>query len=95
MSMTPGPWFKTKDSDYNDVARIGMAWIIGTKLPLSEMGDVDDDARAIAALPDLVEALKRADIALRFAAEALDSPAMKDDVAFVRAALNKAGVTHD
>lgn len=90
MSMTPGPWFATKDSQFNDVARIGMAWIIGTKLPLADMGDIDDDARAISALPDLVEALKNM-------VENFGHGDMNDGeyaaLQAARAALNKAGVT--
>ena len=57
---TPGPWFTTKVSNYNEVARIGRAWNISTMLPLADFGDVDADARLIAAAPDLLEALKRA-----------------------------------
>jgi hypothetical protein len=51
---TPGPWFITKDSQWNDVARIGRTWVIGSKLALSEFGSPDADARLIAAAPDLL-----------------------------------------
>lgn len=56
---TPGPWFTTKDSAYNDVARIGRAWIIGSDLALSHFGHPDADARLIAAAPDLLAALEK------------------------------------
>lgn len=55
---TPGPWFPTKVSDYNEVARIGRAWNISTMLALADFGDVDADARLIAAAPDLLAALQ-------------------------------------
>lgn len=54
---TPGPWFATKDSIHNEVARIGRAWNISTDLALSHFGDIDADARLIAAAPDLLAAL--------------------------------------
>ena len=85
---TPGPWFPTKDSKYNEVARIGRAWNIGTELALSHFGDVDADARLIAAAPDMLYALRRAVLALAFAAES--SKAMQDDYEAVSLAIAKA-----
>ena len=55
---TPGPWFPTKVSDYNQIARIGRAWNISTMLPLADFGDVDADARLIAAAPEMLAALQ-------------------------------------
>lgn len=55
---TPAPWFPTTDSRFNDIARIGRAWIIGTLLPLSEFGDIDADATLIAEAPELLAALR-------------------------------------
>lgn len=55
---TPGPWFATKDSKYNEIARIGRAWNISTELPLSHFGDIDADAKLIAAAPELLEAVR-------------------------------------
>ena len=55
---TPGPWFATKVSDYNKIACIGRAWNISTILPLADFGDVDADARLIAAAPEMLAALQ-------------------------------------
>jgi hypothetical protein len=55
---TPGPWFTTKSSDHNAICHVGRRWIIGSTLALSHFGDVDADAKLLAAAPDLLEALK-------------------------------------
>ena len=55
---TPGPWFATKDSQWNAIAHVGRAWNISTQLALSHFGDVDADANLIAAAPELLEALR-------------------------------------
>jgi hypothetical protein len=55
---TPGPWFPTRDSTWNSVCRIGRAWDISTKLPMSEMGHPDMDAHLICAAPEMLAELQ-------------------------------------
>jgi hypothetical protein len=55
---TPGPWFPTQDSRWNEVARIGRVWNIGTARALADMGNPKADADLIASAPDLLSALQ-------------------------------------
>ena len=90
---TPGPWFVVKrhprsfaraitttpDDPRGDIANV-----------LSGLGskDVESDAALIAEAPGMLFALRRAALALAFAAES--SPAMQDDYEAVSAAIAKA-----
>jgi hypothetical protein len=55
---TPGPWFLTKDSQWNAIAHVGRAWNISSQLALSHFGDVDADARLLASAPELLKELQ-------------------------------------
>lgn len=61
---TPGPWFATKDSQWNAICHVGRAYNISTKMALSDLGDIEADARLIAAAPLLLEALEQVTDAL-------------------------------
>lgn len=91
MSMTPGEW------KYG-VRKDGSMWLsIGDyKTGPHYQGDLvahEDDASAIAALPDLVDALKSYE---SWADKTIcTDPELRAIREKIRAALNKAGVTHD
>ena len=90
---TPGPWWVT-DSGVRDSG----GYICHTKPPThypdqneryaKEVAERKANARLIAAAPELLQALRRAVLALAFAAES--SPAMQDDYEAVSAVIAKA-----
>jgi len=96
---TPGPW-----SVFNDHPDEDTKPNIGYIRPSSQVDRYDDteiatiylfadkeraaNARLIAAAPEMLQALRRAVLALAFSAET--SPAMRDDYNAVRAAIAKA-----
>jgi len=53
---TPGPWVRVDTADYAEIHQIG-----SRKSPIAIVAN-PADADAIAALPDLLEALKKADL---------------------------------
>jgi hypothetical protein len=80
MNFTPGPWtVKGKQS---------IRGPHGEYIAKTNWENGAENARLIAAAPDLLSALRRAVIALAFAAET--SPAMHDDYKAVSAAIAKA-----
>lgn len=89
---TPGPWFPVWNDHYWEISladdrhgpTIGSVWARETGVPASSVAD----ARLIAAAPDLLAALKRAEnlIAAAFGNHAESSPTLED----IRAAIAKA-----
>ena len=82
---TPGPWV-VRDGGTGYINQIGIDPSIGCAYGAGE--EVDANARLIAAAPEMLNALRRAALALAFGAE--NFPAMSDDYKAVSAAIEKA-----
>lgn len=89
---TPGPWRVGRADESTDdfqVCEVELfAIYTSARPPYHRCGMPKDDARLISAAPDMLAALRRAVLALAFAAES--SPAMEDDYKAVSAAISKA-----
>lgn len=87
---TPGPWrMKISVDQMSDPGTtIYHRGMCGVYCDADAHGDDEADARLIAAAPEMLSALRRAALALAFAAE--KSAAMQDDYEAVSAAIAKA-----
>ena len=89
---TPGPWLSRLKSD--KTWHVGIYTASGDEVAHIAVKSAltgprrDADARLIAAAPNMLSALRRAAVALAFAAE--NSEAMQDDYAAVNAAIDLA-----
>lgn len=91
---TPGPWRAIRNEVHVGTRRICAYVGAGVSLNLGAAYEREcANARLIAAAPDMLLALRRAVLALAFAAET--SPAMRDDYEDVSKAIAKAtGASH-
>lgn len=93
-SFTPGPWHWDSDPIKGDpLGRVRYrVTTVGKTITQCYYSSSDEqaihDARLIAAAPDMLQALRRAALALAFAAES--SPAMQDDYEAISRAIAKA-----
>jgi hypothetical protein len=91
---TPGPWYVLDGrrvswaSPYREFGDGFSSYCVAITHEWPGLIDAEANARLIAAAPDMLQALRRAVLALAFAAET--SAAMRDDYEAVNAAIAKA-----